>query len=129
MTKEEYEAKIESLEPIVEKIWQEGFNKACKGEIQTPAEYYDKFQEIKEYNRLVREYKLIADYELEPIGCGDLFTLEDFIDNCKEGGFMDSDGFGNYSTKDKVSTIEICPSDVIAGIYRKDFPYVVWYNK
>lgn len=27
------------------------------------------------------------------------------------------------------TNIEVYPSDIISGKYRKDFPHVVWYNK
>lgn len=62
---------------------------------------------------------------------GDLFTKEEFRSFCEEGGFLDSDGFGNYASKDKISNIEICPSDFKLGTFHEDpeFTHIVWFNK
>lgn len=84
----------------------------------------------KEYTKLNREYKLEKEYTLKSIpSYGDLFTMVEFIDCVKSGGFIDSDGCGNYATKDQMSDIEVKPSDIRSGVYRKDFTHVVWFNK
>lgn len=61
----------------------------------------------------------------------DIYTLKQFVGMCKEGGFIDYDGFGVYADKNKKmkTNIEVYPSDITSGKYRKDFPHVVWYNK
>ena len=48
---------------------------------------------------------------------------------CKDGWLIDYDGCGNYATEDKISDIIIYPSDIIDKTYRKDFDYVIWFNK
>jgi hypothetical protein len=64
-------------------------------------------------------------------GCGgDIFPIKQFISMCESGGFIDSDGFGNYATKTQISDIEIYPSDVVKHkSIRTDFTHVVWFNK
>lgn len=60
---------------------------------------------------------------------GDLMTMEAFIDTCECGGFIDYDGIGRYATETQESDIEILPSDITMGVYRKDFSHVVWFNR
>jgi hypothetical protein len=45
------------------------------------------------------------------------------------GGFIDYDGIGNYATNTQMSNIEIYPSDIKSGTYRKDFTHIVWFNR
>jgi hypothetical protein len=56
-------------------------------------------------------------------------TIEYFKECCDCGGFIDSDGFGVYATETQVSSIDVNPSDIETGLYRKDFTHVVWFNK
>jgi len=56
-------------------------------------------------------------------------TLETFIANVNCGGFIDYDGIGNYATNTQMSNIEIYPSDIKSGTYRKDFTHIVWFNR
>lgn len=69
---------------------------------------------------------------IEPIpDYGDLFTLDEFMQACKEGCFVDYDGAGNYATSTQMTDIEIRPSDVTKctrPIY-KEYTHVVWFNK
>lgn len=127
MNKEELEKKIDELEDKVQELWDESFKR------EDGWDWYCKAPEHKELSRLRRQYKLLLDendYTLSPLpDFGDHMTLKKFVDYCLAGGFVDSDGFGNYATKDKESDIVINPSDVISGMYRKDFTHVVWYNK
>lgn len=84
----------------------------------------------EEYTKLNKEYKLEKEYTLKSIpSYGDLLTMEEFISCVKSGGFIDSDGSGNYATKDQMSDITIRPSEIRSGVYRKDFTHVVWFNK
>jgi len=64
-----------------------------------------------------------------PITFGDLFTLEEFEQLCKDGSFMDNDGHGKYSDGKLVSNIKINPSDVTHGKVLMGWTHVVWYNK
>ena len=86
--------------------------------------------EQTEFNKLSRQYRVLVDADLEEWdGNGDMFDIETFVAYCKGGGFIDYDGFGHYSDGVKVSDVEIYPSDVTKGNYRKDFTHVIWYNK
>ena len=64
---------------------------------------------------------------------GDVMTLSDFCDNVHAGGFVDSDGFGNYAKMiDGVlmeSDVSLAPSTVKCYYLRTDMTHVVWYNK
>jgi len=86
--------------------------------------FYEKIAVINRAIRLLKPFKL-----KDKDGHGSLMTLEDFVDSCKSGGFIDYDGFGNYSTKDKISDITIYPSDVEANELRSNFTHVTWYNR
>lgn len=81
-------------------------------------------------DRLSREYRLVQTPELRDIPpYGTHMSLDEFMEYCKSGMFIDYDGSGNYATEDQESNINICPSDIVAEKVRKDFGYVVWYNK
>lgn len=68
--------------------------------------------------------------ELEDIPkYGDVMSLREFIENVKAGGFIDYDGYGNYIQGDKMTEIEIHPSDVKAGCVRKEFDRIIWFNR
>lgn len=126
MTKEELEKKIEELEEEVDKIYNKSFERPDGWE------WYCKHPKLKQLEDLQRDYKLIQDYELKDIdkSCGDLMTLQDFIEGCEIGPlFTDYDGFGEYATKNKVSNITVYPSDIISRKFRKDFTHIMWYNK
>jgi hypothetical protein len=124
MGKEELEKKIDQLMDEVDEIREQSFNKPDGWK------WYINHPKMKELIKLEREYKLIEDYTLNDICGGDLMTISDFIEGCKVGPlFTDYDGFGYYATKDKESDITVYPSDIMSGVYRKDFTHVVWYNK
>lgn len=59
----------------------------------------------------------------------DLYLIESFQDAVKLGCFIDYDGFGLLATKDKVSDIEIYPSQVSSFQYPSWATHVVWFNK
>jgi hypothetical protein len=61
---------------------------------------------------------------------GDVMSMEDFIDCCKCGGFIDYDGFGHPALKDKMnSDIWLTPSKALEGDYDKRYTHVVWFNR
>ena len=60
---------------------------------------------------------------------GDVMSLEDFVMNVKDGGFIDYDGSGRYVRDGKESNISIYPSDIRYDSVRDDFDSVAWYNK
>jgi hypothetical protein len=84
----------------------------------------------KKIQKLSREKRLLMIPEFEDVpNYGDMMTLNEFIKNCKSGGFIDSDGYGNYIRDDKMSDINIYPSDIRENKYRTDFTHIVWFNK
>lgn len=86
--------------------------------------YSDKVDDLSRQYRMVKipTYKDCPKY-------GDKMDLIDFIDTCKDGGFIDYDGSGNYMKDGKMSDISIYPSDVKFNSIRKDFDTMVWFNK
>lgn len=129
MTEEEYEKKLEELDEKVHEIWEQSFEKPYPESWN----WYINHPIVKEYRKVYREYKLIKTPELRSMDDLDRkcrMPFKKFEKYCKIGPmFVDSDGCGYYATKDQVSDIEINPSDICAGVYRKDFDYVCWYNK
>lgn len=87
-------------------------------------------EEKKELSKLRTLYNLNVEPEFSEIpDYGDKMSLKDFIENCNSGGFINYDGFGQYATNDKITDIIILPSDVKKGTIRKDFDFVVWFNR
>ena len=72
---------------------------------------------------------IVGQNGLSPITFGDLFTLEEFEQLCRDGSFIDNDGHGKYSDGKLVSNIRIIPSDVTHGKVLMGWTHVVWYNK
>ena len=58
-----------------------------------------------------------------------LYTVEEFIEMCNDGDFIDYDGFGRYATDKEESDIEVMPSYIKSGFIRTDFSHIVWYNR
>lgn len=129
MTEEEYEKKLEELDEKVHEIWEQSFEKPYP----ESWEWYINHPIVKEDRKVYREYKLIKTPELHDMDDLDRkcrMPFKEFEKYCKIGPmFVDSDGCGYYATKDQVSDIGISPSDICAGVYRKDFKYICWYNK
>lgn len=55
--------------------------------------------------------------------------IEEFIEYCNDGVFIDYDGYGKYVIENKMSDITIYPSDVKMNKVRKDFTHVMWFNR
>jgi hypothetical protein len=84
----------------------------------------------KAYDKALNEYRMIVTPEMESIpDYGDHMTMETFVNCCKDGGFINYDGSGNYATATEMSDISVSPSDIMSGVYRKDFTHVVWFNR
>lgn len=81
--------------------------------------------------RLDRERRLLMtpEFERDLPDYGDVMSLKDFIEYCKDGCFIDYDGSGTYAKDGKLSNISIYPSDVEYNSIRKDFDTIVWFNK
>jgi hypothetical protein len=67
---------------------------------------------------------------MEPLpDYGDHMTLQEFIDACKSGCFIDYDGHGYYATATEMSDVLAQPSAIVHGQIRTDFTHVMWFNK
>ena len=122
---EEIDAEIEKLAAILkekDKSWD--FNKSyeqyCK----------NREPEVSKIGKLDRERRMIQPYILSELpNYGAVMSLEEFVDCCKGGGFIDYDGSGNYVKDNQETDIEIYPSDVKYNSIRNDFDTIIWYNR
>lgn len=121
----ELEKRREELEEAYDKKWNE-----CPGGLDFK-QFHEFFEpEVSQLAEISRKMRLVQDYKLEEIpDYGDVMTLEDFIECCKSGGFIDYDGSGNYARDGKMSNITIKASDVRHNTIRTDFDTVVWFNR
>jgi len=126
MSIQELEAYIDEQKPMKEKLMSEAFDAPeVQGFMRLSRIACEPIAMADMYLR-----KIQTDFEMSKFpDYGDLMTLENFKDNVYCGGFIDSDGSGNYSTETEESDISIFPSDIKEGVYRDDFTHVVWYNK
>jgi len=62
---------------------------------------------------------------------GDKFTIEEFKQTVKEGGFIDYDGSGRYAIGDNESDISVNCNVKFINLAQKihGFTHVFWYNK
>jgi len=87
--------------------------------------------EASQLAKVSRELRKIKPYKLTDSlhKHDDIMTVQDFIENCNCGGFIDYDGFGRYVKDGLESDIQVHPSDVEHGMLRDDFDHIVWYNR
>lgn len=122
---EEIDLELEELDKIIElkeSVWDNS----------KPWEEYDEYlrPENRKISELGRERRMIMPYELDELPTyGDVMSLEDFIEYAKNGMFIDYDGSGDYVKNGKRTNISIYPSDVMAGMIRKDFDTIIWFNR
>lgn len=93
-------------------------------------EYWEHVKPEKgKMGELYREERMIMSYKTSELpDYGDVMTLKEFIGACKATLFVDSDGYGCYVADDKITDIEIHPSDVGRGMLREEFNKIVWFN-
>ena len=60
---------------------------------------------------------------------GTHMTKEEFIENCRFGGFINSDGFGCYATETQITDKYVRPSDLMTGDFDPDWSHIVWFNR
>lgn len=62
-------------------------------------------------------------------GIGDVFTVDSFIDDVKATCFTNYDGSGYFMTMD--GERKECISCDVEWLesHRKDYPFIIWYNK
>lgn len=74
---------------------------------------------------------------------GDIMPIKDWIDTCKSGGFIDSDGHGNLANETMMSNIQVLPSYIkkekiklmsigygkAEPMISNNYTHVVWFNR
>ena len=86
--------------------------------------------EDEEAIKLDRKIRLIRPYKLEDIpDYGTIMTLNEFKNNVRNGGFVDYDGHGKYIDGDKMTDINIYPSDVKHKSLRHKLNKIIWFNR
>lgn len=62
-----------------------------------------------------------------------VLTLDEFIEDCKNGYLIDYDGFGYYSNStsehEDRDELRVYPSQITQGVVNRDYKYVHWYNR
>lgn len=86
---------------------------------------------LSKINTADRKYRLAKTPIFENMGNHDglIMDISRFINDVKDGLFIDYDGWGKYIKDDKISDITIHPSDVKYNSVRKDFDKIIWYNR
>lgn len=119
------EKEIERIENILDEIWANDEGGNWEGYCAKCQPYWDEILPYYQAKRLKKIPKMIG-----PIPeYGDKMSIEYFKACCEVGGFTNNDGTGYYATDTEESDIEFSCKDFTMNRYRKDFPYVVWYNK
>ena len=122
---------LEQIEKELEEA-RDAYNKKFHNEEHIPWPEFVKWAEpeIKKMDELSREKRMMMPYTLSDIpNYADVMPLNDFIDCCNSGGFIDYDGSGNYVLDGMETDITIHPSDVKHGAIRWEFDSVAWYNR
>lgn len=121
------EKEIHALNNKIDKHFDECASKGIDWEEAIKGVYDDRLKVIE----LDRELRMIKDPAIKKRDewKGELMPLEEFMNFCMDGYFVDDDGIGYYATDYGESDIVIYPSDVLVGKVRKDFLYIRWYNR
>ena len=130
----ELKERVEKLEKEIEEI--EDFLSSKDAEFMETTSSYEEYSEKRRPSTskiatLDRQRRLIMPAVAgKKVGAkDDVMPIQDFIENCKCGGFIDYDGFGQYVRDGVEYNVEIYPSDVKHNSIRKDFDTIVWFNK
>lgn len=69
--------------------------------------------------------------KFEPLpNYGDHMTIDEFVQTCQSGGFIDYDGHAALATDSAVSDQDVCPSEIIADRQLPSWAtHVVWFNR
>ena len=82
------------------------------------------------YDKVVEKYANMAKIQAK-LTFGAVYTIEDFIENVKDGDFIPYDGCGHYwDEKENKTTDAYTSFDVnVLKEKSKTYKYVIWYNK
>jgi hypothetical protein len=105
-------------------VWDDKNPNLMKDFQKVASKQVKKYSKLSNLKRLHKKptYDELPDY-------GDVMSLEEFVECCNCGGFIDYDGSGNYVKDGKISDISIYPSDVTKYKIREDFDTIIWFNK
>lgn len=73
-------------------------------------------------SREIKRYRSIEERD-------DVYTLDEFLECCKSGLFIDTDGSGSYAREGVIYWLDANPSDFMADEINKEYTHVVWFNK
>jgi len=124
--------RIEQIDKEISEIYKVIAKKDKKWDFKKPYSEYEAYlnPEWNRMNKLDAEKRMTMPYKLQDIPkYGDRMTLKDFIECVNDGGFIDFDGSGNYVIDDKMTDIDIYPSDVKRKAIRNEFTEIIWFNK
>lgn len=82
-----------------------------------------------EKDKIIEKYAKMAKIQAR-IKYGEVYTIEDFIEEVKSGGFTPYDGVGYYW--DKVKNEETCGISFNVDVLKREskkYKYVIWYNR
>ena len=132
-TEAELKAEMDRLEEIGDKKRDE-LDSNWDYQTKTFDEYQEAIDEIyADYYKAVETHHLVRtpvwDSELTILDRECRMTLEEFMSCINAGLFIDYDGSGVYGSHDKKTDISARPSRMKAGVVRKEFTHVYWYNR
>jgi len=89
---------------------------------------------LKPYSDKVSEYRIMLismqKFTLSNFdNYGDYMTINEFIESCNYGAFIDYDGYGLLCIGNQKTNINIYPSDIKHNPDLSRFDGVMWYNK
>ena len=126
---------FKKLEKQIEEAERKYDEKENKWDWTNPDQTFNQFRnfmqpESKKLSDLRRRLRFIMPYELSDLpDYGEVMSLTEFIEYCKDGWFIDYDGYGRYVKNGKETNIEIYPSDVKNNCIRHEFDTIIWYNR
>jgi hypothetical protein len=126
------QARLKEIEKEIEELNDEINKKDTSWDFSKTYDEYWEFvkPENEKIAKLDREKRMITPYILSDLSdYGDVMPLKEFIENVKNGCFIDYDGHGRYVKDGKETNIVIRPSDVNYNSIRNEFDTIVWYNR
>lgn len=122
-----------------EEVFDTAYNNFLRAHYSSDADFLEthaalfESKEFKNYNKLNSLeilYRPMSQIVLtEPDDFADVFTIEEFVSDCKSYCLLNSDGHGYYGFINMKSDLPANPSDILMGNIRTDFTHVYWYNK
>lgn len=108
------------------------FREELPGEAQAAENWYSHHPKLQELERLRKHRKLLVPYSLTDSPTyihWHRVPLLVFVGGCLAGDFIDDNIIARYATLDRVSNIELKPSDILERLYRNDFEFVVYRTR